>query len=264
MTNALHRENPLPERTDKELLEAIAYHDDSAMEELYQRYAARLFGFFRWAWGCQEADARDLVHETMIAAIESASRYDPTKGSVKTWLLTIGRRKMISRYRKQREEPGLEVETVQASDLTPVKGLEYYEEVELMRGIIDRLDPDLRKVLLAENRRLEDLDRIKTVARDVCQLWDALSDSLPPNDARKQLRRDVYDLVDEAKNEAKKVLTKERTAQELGLTLDQYNGRLSRARKALREMFSKRFTDSRRIKRKKSYAPLPFGIIHGE
>lgn len=83
-----------------EALYARAKHGDlPAFDELYARYAARLFGFLR-AQLPTAADAEDLFHETMLATLESP---EVTFGSAsfRTWLFRVARNRVLNRLRSR-------------------------------------------------------------------------------------------------------------------------------------------------------------------
>ena len=72
-------------RSDAELVRAVRGGDGRAFDELYERYADRLFNFLRRRVG----DAgEDLLQQTFLRAFEAAERWEP-RASVSTWLYTI-------------------------------------------------------------------------------------------------------------------------------------------------------------------------------
>ena len=72
-------------RSDADLLRALRGGDDRAFDELYERYADRLFNYLRRR--VSEA-AEDLLQQTFLRAFEAAERWEP-RASVSTWLYTI-------------------------------------------------------------------------------------------------------------------------------------------------------------------------------
>lgn len=73
------------ERSDAALLRALRGGEEGAFDELYGRYADRLFNFLRRRVG-DAAD--DLLQQTFLRAFEAAERWE-ARASVSTWLYTI-------------------------------------------------------------------------------------------------------------------------------------------------------------------------------
>lgn len=60
---------------------------DSPFEQLYVLYAASVFSYAARRLGRDNAE--DVTAQVFMQAVESWHRYDPQKGSVKTWLFAI-------------------------------------------------------------------------------------------------------------------------------------------------------------------------------
>lgn len=81
--------------------------DADAIEALYRRHATSVW---RYAIArCRNADeAADIVAAVFLAALESAHRFDPRKGSAVAWLIGIAHHELSSRRRRNvREARGL-------------------------------------------------------------------------------------------------------------------------------------------------------------
>jgi RNA polymerase sigma-70 factor, ECF subfamily len=90
---------------DPDLMDLIARcldGDQAAYATLYERYAASLY---RLAYSVLlvEQDAEDVLQESLTYAFRTLERYDPQRGSFRTWLYTI----TISRCRNARRRKWL-------------------------------------------------------------------------------------------------------------------------------------------------------------
>jgi RNA polymerase sigma-70 factor (ECF subfamily) len=85
--------------SDEALYARVKQGDMRAFDELYARYAGRLFGFLRPQLPTQ-ADAEDVFHEAILAALES-SEVVFDRGSFRTWLYRIARNRVLNRLRSQ-------------------------------------------------------------------------------------------------------------------------------------------------------------------
>ena len=83
---------------DKHLLSQIAAGDKTAMRVFFERYNAPLFAFLR-SRGADSQAADDAVQDAMLDVWRTAGNF-ANRSSIKTWLFTIARNKMIDRQRK--------------------------------------------------------------------------------------------------------------------------------------------------------------------
>lgn len=84
---------------DIDLVRQIGSGDKRAMHALYVRYNDAVYAFAVSRSGNAEL-ASDCVHDTMLDVWRTASRF-AGKSSVKTWLFSIARNKMVDALRKR-------------------------------------------------------------------------------------------------------------------------------------------------------------------
>src|SRR3954453_6111989 len=77
--------------------------DGEAWGQFLDLYAPLVYGYAR-KQGLQDADAADLAQDVLVAVAGAVGRleYDPCRGSFRSWLFTIVRRKISNRRRTQR------------------------------------------------------------------------------------------------------------------------------------------------------------------
>jgi RNA polymerase sigma-70 factor (ECF subfamily) len=91
---------------DSLLARRIRSGDREALGELYDRYASVAMATALRVVADRE-QAEDLVHDTFVAVWQKIDRFDPARGSLRAWLLTIVRNRSIDRLRARR--PTLDV-----------------------------------------------------------------------------------------------------------------------------------------------------------
>jgi RNA polymerase sigma-70 factor, ECF subfamily len=154
------REGPARERA---LVFGLAGDDrDDCLEALYELYANQIYGLgvhlLRDA-----GQAEDLVQETFVRLWRSARRYDPGRGSVRTFVFTLARRAAVDMWRRRgasgsRELPELEAEGAAGDDA--------FEHLLLRLAVgeaLTRLSPAQREVLELSYR--EDLTQSQIAER---------------------------------------------------------------------------------------------------
>lgn len=92
--------------SDAELADRIGSGDRDALAELYDRYASlALAAALRIV--ADRHLAEDVVHDGFVAVWQKIGRYEPGRGSLRGWLLTIVRNRAIDRVRAKR--PSIDV-----------------------------------------------------------------------------------------------------------------------------------------------------------
>ncbi len=87
-----------PEPADAELVAAMAEGDRSAFATLYGRYAGVML-----AVGVrvlrERREAEEVLHDVFLEAFRAAAAYEPSRGSVRTWLLLRMRSRSLDRVK---------------------------------------------------------------------------------------------------------------------------------------------------------------------
>ena len=83
---------------DRRCLERVAEGDSAALAELYDHYADLLYSLALRIVG-SASDAEEVLQDSWLQVWRSASRYDPVRGAVGAWLVTIARSRALDRVR---------------------------------------------------------------------------------------------------------------------------------------------------------------------
>ena len=90
------------ELDDKELTERCREKDGSAAEELYNRYAARVYTLCR-RYSRDSNEAKDIMQDTFIQVLERISTFNYNgKGSLYAWIRRIAINRAINQLKRQR------------------------------------------------------------------------------------------------------------------------------------------------------------------
>ena len=86
------------------LLGVVSGHPPDALDQLYHRYAGRIYGFGVRQLGDRQL-AEELVQETFVRLWRTAGTFDPRRGSVTAFVLTMARRIAIDLWRRPSSRP---------------------------------------------------------------------------------------------------------------------------------------------------------------
>jgi RNA polymerase sigma factor (sigma-70 family) len=85
---------------DAELLRAVAAGDERAFRRLFRRYAGQANALALRVTGAPFL-AEEAVQEAFVAAWEQAGTYDPSRGSVRAWLMGMVHNRAVDLVRRE-------------------------------------------------------------------------------------------------------------------------------------------------------------------
>lgn len=86
---------------EQELASRCSQGDKSAEDELYKRYAARVYTLGRRYLGNDE-EAKDLMQETLLQALDKIRMFNVSKGSLYGWIRRIAINKALNQIKRKR------------------------------------------------------------------------------------------------------------------------------------------------------------------
>jgi RNA polymerase sigma-70 factor, ECF subfamily len=87
-----------PADSEEALLQRVARGDEAAFERLYDLVAPLVHGVVLGVLR-NPALAEEVTQEVLVEAWRTAPRFDATRGSARSWLLTMARRRAVDRVR---------------------------------------------------------------------------------------------------------------------------------------------------------------------
>jgi RNA polymerase sigma-70 factor (ECF subfamily) len=137
---------------DEELMPLVGRKDAEAFEVLYDRHGGAAYSLAYRIVG-DRAAAEEVTQEAFISVWRSGARFDATRGSVRSWLLSVVRNRAIDFLRsKAGKAPKLDfddesaLEQRPASERTEEEALRRETAVEV-RGAIGNLPGEQAKVI---------------------------------------------------------------------------------------------------------------------
>jgi RNA polymerase sigma-70 factor, ECF subfamily len=136
---------------DEELMGLVQDGEVRAFEVIFDRHASVAFSLAYRMCG-RPAMAEDIVQEAFVSLWRSAAAYDASRGSVRTWVLSVVRNRAIDAFRREGAkaasdvaEPGL-AERIPAPELTD-REVERRDDARQVRDALKGLPPDQRQVI---------------------------------------------------------------------------------------------------------------------
>jgi RNA polymerase sigma-70 factor (ECF subfamily) len=138
--------------SDEALLAGFGARDAGASAAFMRRFQSRVFGLALTVLGDRD-EAEDAAQDAFLRAFRHADAYDPRRGSVATWLLSITRNVAIDHARMRRSEPVdagvLLAQAVEPGAPPDERGIASDEASRLRAAIATLPDEQRRALLLA-------------------------------------------------------------------------------------------------------------------
>ncbi len=138
---------------DEELLADLMAHvadgDQAAFAQVYDRLAPAVFGVARRVLR-DSAQAEEVAQEVFVEMWRHASRFDGTRGSVRSWAVTISHRRAVDRVRSEQAHRMRHVRTgavIGLAEPTPEDTAVEREERRRAVGALDTLTEVQREAL---------------------------------------------------------------------------------------------------------------------
>jgi RNA polymerase sigma-70 factor (ECF subfamily) len=135
---------------DAALVRRILERHTDALSDLYDRHSPTLLALARRILGTS-ADAEEIVQEVFLHVWNQASRYDPSRSSVSTWLVLLARSRAIDRLRSrkvvERVHEAAHQETPEDASPEGVESVFQRERRERVRQELEQLPPEQRQIL---------------------------------------------------------------------------------------------------------------------
>lgn len=143
--------NPLGRVADEELMQLVADNDPAAFEVVLERHADAALSLAYRVVG-QRPLAEDIVQEAFLSLWRTASRYDPTRGSLRNWTLAIVHHRAIDMLRRNGtsyphsvSDDGLD-ERLQAPELTDLE-VAQRDDARQVRSALEQLPQEQSHVI---------------------------------------------------------------------------------------------------------------------
>lgn len=141
---------PTGEVDDASLLRALQSGQQDAIAVLYDRYSGMAYGLAYRITG-DATLAEDVVQEAFVSLWKQARRFDPERGQVRSWLMTIVHHRGVDavRRRSSRGERALPdgPEEFIASQPRPEELAEWTLDAEAVREAVKQVPEEQRKTI---------------------------------------------------------------------------------------------------------------------
>lgn len=118
--------------------------DEAGLREAFLTHGGELFGFARRSLN-STPNAEDVVQETFSRAWRSRARFDPSLGSLRTWLFTIERRVILDFSARQTKNATVSLD--QAREPASEDSVERAMLGWQMESALQRLDQEHRMII---------------------------------------------------------------------------------------------------------------------
>ncbi len=132
-------------------MQLVQAGDAKAFEALFDRHSDAAFSLAYRMCG-RRAMAEDVVQESFLSLWRSGARYDRSRGSVRSWVLSVVHNRAIDAFRRETVRTGRDVrdegvaERIAASERTEAE-VERRDDARHVRTALGELPADQRQVI---------------------------------------------------------------------------------------------------------------------
>lgn len=137
---------PLTPQAEQELMRRLLAGDEDAVRTLYRRFSRPVYGMGLRILGSRES-AEELTQDVFVAAWRKAGRYDPARGRLSTWLMTIAHNMAVDRLRRETGRAVVVAGPVEELATVGISEEEALLDREEARRVLLGVSPGERKLL---------------------------------------------------------------------------------------------------------------------
>ena len=130
---------------DAATLARIGQHDESAMEEIFQRYSGPVYSVALRVLH-DTGQAEDVLQEVFLQLWRNPGAFVQDRGSLGAWLVVVARNRSIDMLRRRKPSDSVE-DVILASPINVEDEAERNVMMEKVRRVLAELPPDQRKSL---------------------------------------------------------------------------------------------------------------------
>jgi RNA polymerase sigma-70 factor (ECF subfamily) len=140
-------------RSDQiELMSRVAQYDQAAFQRLYDQYGTPIYSLaFRILQNTTLAE--EVTQDTLLKVWNQKTQWNPDKGELKSWLLTITHFTAIDRLRQERRQPALHPDALEdmehASSMSKHAAFNHlgWQDEAALRLLIKQLPPEQAQLI---------------------------------------------------------------------------------------------------------------------
>ncbi len=115
-----------------DLVKRIRQGDEGALEAFYDEFFPRLYRYAFYRVNRDHHHTEEVVHDTFVEALEKIDSYEPERGSLESWLITLSRNR------------------IRSSNTTVGRAREFERSWSMLDGELDSMFADLDRGNLPE------------------------------------------------------------------------------------------------------------------
>lgn len=130
-------------------MKQIQQGDQHALSDLYTHYGRPVYSLALRVLNHSGA-AEEVTQEVFLRVWDQAEKWDPARGALITWLLTITRNRAIDHIRRNRRQPPVSETALDDMPLhasTPTPGGSAWTDGQLIRELMERLPEEQAQLI---------------------------------------------------------------------------------------------------------------------